>query len=97
MLQLSGLVLWDLALFGVILAAGLLLYLLSPRKKEKQPLSAVYGRRLMGASLLFLPGALLDSWKPGAGVLLAAAGMAGILTWCMVTLCQRLDDTTKPR
>lgn len=94
MLQRSGLVVWDLALFLVVLAVGLVLRLAGGRTgpDEPLPLRKVFGRRLAVASLLFWPAAALDSWKPGAGVILWVAGMAGVLTWCMVTMCRHLDD-----
>lgn len=94
MQTLSGLVIWDLALFGVVLAAGLLLWLAGPRRKaERPPLRRIFGRRMAAASLLFAVAAPLDGWKPGVGVILAVAGMAGLLTWCMVTVCRNLDGT----
>lgn len=94
-MKLSGLVVWDLILFGVVLAAGLLLWLAGGRKQpaaEKTPLRRVFGRRMAVASVLFGAAAPLDGWKPGAGVILAVAGVMGVLSWCMVTLCRRLDE-----
>lgn len=91
----TKLIVWDLALFALALAAGLLLCFVGrkPAPGQPQPLRQVYGRRLMVASLLFLLAVPLDFWKAGVGILIAMAGMAGVLTWCMITMCQRLDDT----
>lgn len=98
MQTLSGLVIWDLALFGVVLAAGLLLWLAGPRRKAvRPPLRRIFGRRMAAASLLFAVAAPLDGWKTGAGVILAVAGMAGVLSWCLVTVCRNLDGEDSPK
>lgn len=93
--KLPWLSIWDLGLFAVVLAAGLLLYCLGGRKAApggKTPLGKLYGRRMMAASVLFLVAAPLDLWKAGLGVVIWIAGTMAVLAWCMVTLCQRLDD-----
>lgn len=85
---------WDLGLFVVVLAAGVLLCCVGRKKPaagHKTPLRKIYGRRLMAASLLFLAAAPLDYWKAGVGVLIWVAGSMAVLAWCMVTMCQQLD------
>lgn len=88
------LVVWDLALFVVALAAGFALYFVHGKiaRQGQLPLRKRFGRRLMAASVLFLAAAPLDFWKAGVGVLIWVAGMMAVLAWCMVTICHNLDE-----
>lgn len=93
--KLPWLSIWDLGLFAVVLAVGLLLYCVGGKNTapgNKMPLRKRFGRRLMAASLLFLAAAPLDFWKAGVGVVIWIAGMTAVLAWCMVTLCRQLDE-----
>lgn len=92
MQTLSWLVVWDVVLFVVVLAAGLGLTLLPGRRVRKpSALRRSCGKRVAAASLLFVVAAPLDGWKPGAGVVISMAGLMAVLAWCLVSVCQNLD------
>lgn len=91
--SLSPLVWWDAALLVLVLAAGALLRWLPGASDLRRRC----GGRLMGAALLFGVAIPLDLWKAGVGVLVALAGMAALLTWCMVTVCRQIDDGPTPK